>query len=72
MLSACELLHVFFALWSLHLNDGPDLVRICFDAFFEAKQQMTFPLVIPNMHFSRLSLILALRIFAKVFAGLEI
>jgi hypothetical protein len=34
--------------------------------FVETKQSGSFPFVIPNVHFSRLSLSLASRIFAKV------
>jgi hypothetical protein len=39
--------------------------------FVDTRQPMTFPLVIPNTHFSRFSLSLASRMFAKVSAKSE-
>jgi hypothetical protein len=40
--------------------------------FVESRQSRTFPFVIPNIHFSRLSLSHASRIFVKVSARSEI
>jgi hypothetical protein len=43
------------------------LSRFASTSFVETKHPRTLPLVIPNMHFSELSLSQALHIFAKVF-----
>jgi hypothetical protein len=47
------------------------LLRFALMPFVETKHPRTLPLVIPNMHFSRLSLSQASRMFVKVSAKLK-